>query len=76
MLSRISAHLRDVLFMSKDIRMSWATIVTPKLCACTLVSTVIVVIVGDVHVKNAKVLNSLEFRQVNPVKFVKFIASR
>ena len=52
--SRRSAHLRGVLFMHEDVhghggrRMSRTAIVAPKICACTLVLMMVVLIVGDV----------------------------
>lgn len=52
--ARGSAHLRGVLFMHEDVhgrgggRMSRTAIVTPKICACTLVLMMVVLTVGDV----------------------------
>ena len=49
-----SAHLQGVLFMHEDVhghgggRMSRTVIVAPKICGCTLVSMMVVLIVGDV----------------------------
>ena len=52
--SHESAHLRGVLFMHEDVhghgggKMSRTAIVAPKICTCTLVSMMVVLIVWDV----------------------------
>lgn len=52
--SRRNAHLRGVLFMHEDVhghsgrKMSRTTIVTHNICTCTLVSTMVVLIIRDV----------------------------
>lgn len=64
--------------MHENVIISWTAIVTPKLYACTLVSTMVVLIMGDalqgVHMKNTIVLSPLEFRPTNSVKFEKLVA--
>ena len=53
---------------------------TPKICACTLVSMMVVLIVGDVLQKcvcgEYNAIDSLEFRQADPVEFGEFVTSR
>ena len=60
--------------------MSRTTIVTPKICARTLVSMMVVLIVGDVLQGRVcweyNALNSLEFKQADPVEFGELVASR
>ena len=52
---------------------------TPKICACTLVSMMVVLIVGDVLQEcvcgEYIALDSLEFRQADPVEFRELVAS-
>ena len=52
----------------------------PKICACTLVSMAVVLIVGDVFQKcvcgECNALDSLEFRQVDPIEFGELVVSR
>ena len=66
--------------MSIQSIMSRTAIVAPKICACTLVSMMVVLIVGDVLQQcvcgEYNVLDSLEFRQVDPVEFGELVASR
>ena len=61
-------------------RMSRTAIVAPKICACTLVSMMVVLIVGDVLQEcvcgEYNALDSLEFRQADPVEFGELVASR
>ena len=62
-------------------RMLRTAIVTPKICARTLVSMLVVLIVGDVLQGRACVweynaLDSLEFRQADSVEFGELVASR
>ena len=53
---------------------------TPKICARTLVSMLVVLIVGDVLQGRVcweyNALNSLEFKQADPVEFGELVASR
>ena len=60
--------------------MSRTAIVAPKLCARTLVSMMVVLIVGDVLqgcvCGEYNALDSLEFKQADPVEFGELVASR
>ena len=60
--------------------MSRTAIVTPKICACTLVLMMVVLIVGDVLQEcvcgEYNALDYLEFRQADPVEFGELVASR